>query len=678
MSKINIFKKKDIKKNDTKNGKIKTKLMASFISVCLIPILAVGIFSYIIANTSTTKAFKNGLTNTVEQVNLGIENYIEAQSNQLNTLSSNSNFIDIGISENEKYAQGLLNDVKNSSSCISDTYFGLATFKDKVILSNGELLLKDFNYKEREWYTKAIANKDKIISTEPYKDKTTGKMTVSLARTVSKDGEIIGVIGMDLSLDDISKEYSQIKIGDNGYIFITDSKGTFLSHPNTELIGTDGATKLSIWSKIQENKNGFEKYEYEGASKFAIYDTNNLLGWKVVGSIDQNELLGVVNTILYGICGVGAISLILCIIIAIIISGGIVKNIKLLKKSITNASQGDLSTIVEINSKDEFKELGNDFNIMLKNVSSLVSNVINSSSEVLENSSNISNMSEETTASVNQVSMAIEEITKGATNLAQYSQDSATEMSGLSEQLDGIAEATNKVKDFSSDTQELGSQGLNVVNVLIQKSNENREASTKVSDIINEMDKSTKEITIISDAINQITDQTNLLSLNASIEAARAGEAGRGFAVVAEEIRKLAEQSKASTEDIKKITDTIQARMSTAIKAMSNADGIVVEQKKAVERTEEIFNEIINSVSMLTNKVFEINNSVSDIQVRKDNVLEQIENTSSISEETASLTEEVSASAEEINATMEEFTGYTANLKKLAEKLQEEIKKFKI
>ena len=127
------------------------------------------------------------------------------------------------------------------------------------------------------------------------------------------------------------------------------------------------------------------------------------------------------------------------------------------------------------------------------------------------------------------------------------------------------------------------------------------------------MNESTKKINTISETISQITEQTNLLSLNASIESARAGEAGKGFAVVAEEIRKLAEQSKNSTEEIKAIIASIQKKSDTAVKAIKSTENVVNEQDLAVGETQKIFSEILKSIGIMIDKVEEVKLSIVDI-----------------------------------------------------------------
>lgn len=250
-------------------------------------------------------------------------------------------------------------------------------------------------------------------------------------------------------------------------------------------------------------------------------------------------------------------------------------------------------------------------------------------------------------------------------------------MDKLVDGIGSIETSTKEIDEVSLNTKDLSNKGLKMVKLLMDKSEETKETTQSVAEIVEDMSKSTEEISKISQTITQITEQTNLLSLNASIEAARAGEAGRGFAIVADEIRKLAEQSKNSTEEIKRIVQAIQNKSSIAVEAMGLAQNIVIEQDKTVEDTNVIFNDIYGSISKLIEKVENIKEKVLNINTEKEEVVSQIQNISSVAEETAASSEEVSASTEEINATMEEFNNYVMGLQNLSETLNEELSKFK-
>ena len=217
-----------------------------------------------------------------------------------------------------------------------------------------------------------------------------------------------------------------------------------------------------------------------------------------------------------------------------------------------------------------------------------------------------------------------------------------------------------------------------MLDILIEKSEKTKESTIKVNEIIKDMYDSSLQISTISDALTNITDQTSLLSLNASIEAARAKEAGKGFSVVASEIGKLAEQSRISTEEIKDIIENIQHKAAIAAESVEATKVVVEEQDISVSQTQTIFEEILKSIDQMSESMKNIREQIVVTNSDKETLLSSIENISSVSQETASASEEVTASTEEISATMEQFSSYSLELKNLAIKLSEEAEKFKI
>jgi methyl-accepting chemotaxis protein len=580
------------------------------------------------------------------------------------------------LDERIPYAKSTLKDIKESDEDVFSTYFGTEDGKF-MIYPEGDMG-KDFNHKERPWYKNAIANKGKVIISQPFNDARTKKLVVSVSKTVERDGKLVGVVSMNISLENQSKSLAEIKIGENGYVYITDINGIILSHPDSKLIGTDTPTKLSIWDEVKSKNSGFTKYNYEGQNKFATYETNDDASWKLVAVVNESELNKDINLILMTILLVVAAASIVLIFIASFLSKSMTGNASKLNNAFNKAAEGDLTVRTDIKTKDEFGSLGRNFNGMLENIATLMGEVGASSKIVLETSVTLASMAEETTASIGQVSHAVDEIAQGASQTAHNSQSGAVEINDLSQKLDMVTVSTEDIGLISEETQILSIKGLEKIQLLGEKSNKTRLSTAHVGTIVIDMNKSTEQINIISDSIAQITEQTNLLSLNASIEAARAGEAGRGFAVVADEIRKLADQSKKSTEEIKRIIETIQGRSFTAVKAMEETERNVKEQDKAVGETQQIFNEIIQAIKILGQKIKEIKKDTFSINSKKEKVVEEIENISSISEETASATEEVSASTEQINATMEELTRYVENLQILSQKLGEGVGRFRI
>ena len=664
-------------KQDIRLRGIRAKLVAGFLSICIIPLIVLGMFAYFQSKTTLTKKFEATSGQTISEINKAVDSFLNSKIAMVNMASSNNNFTGFdGTQEKTALLKSYLKDMQGSSKEIVAAYMG--TESGGFIRYPEAQMAAGYDPRVRDWYKLALDNEGKAVITKAYKSASTGQIMASAAKAVINDGKVIGVVSVDIDLNAMANEFKDSKIGDSGYAYISDSDGVILAHPNSKIIGTPEATKLSIWNDIKSGKNGFIKYNYNGEDKFSSYVTNETSGWKIIAAMSITEVDNDVNAIRNIMLIVIAAVIVISIFVSLYLSSGMAKNAKQLSKAFNDAANGDLSAKVDIKSKDEFGDLGKDFNGMISNIASLMSDVKLSSETVAENSQILSTMAGETTISITQVSKAIEEIALGATQQAQGSQDAASDISKLAIGIDEISATTKDVEDLSRNALELGNRGLDMVNDLATKSSKTKSSSIEVSDIVMEMSKNTEEINMISDAIVDITDQTNLLALNASIEAARAGEAGKGFAVVAEEIRQLAEQSKNSTEEIRKIIESIKNMSKSAVKAIESSNTIVKEQEVAVVETEKIFNEILESINGLTDGIKRIISSTSVIAAKKNNVIMQIDNISAVSQEIASGSEEVSASAEEINATMEEVSRFTEELQDLATLLKEGVSKFKI
>ncbi|MED3624009.1 methyl-accepting chemotaxis protein [Neobacillus thermocopriae] len=656
----------------------KTKLIVTMLAIVMIPTILIAILSNAITQKVTHEQTASSTLEVTKLASSSLDNKIDGVVSQLTLLANNDNFTEFD-QQDGKSTDGyhLLKEVLKTNKDYAFVYFG-SMKKDMLSAPNSELP-EDYDPTERDWYKGAAEKDGKVYYSEPYQDEGTGQMVLTLSQAVKdKNGQLVGVVAIDLDMGQFSKSLSEIKVGKEGFLTLIGEDGKYIYHPNSKLIGSDQLTKLSIWNQVKEEKEGYGEFELNGGKYFSTYMTNQQTGWKFVTQMDRSEIFETADKVRNMSWLLSAIFAFVSALAGYWISRRIANNILVVKDALETASKGDFTARVSVKTKDEFKELEQSFNHMMEQLSTSLQKVGNTSKSVLETSAHLSVMTRETNTALSEVAIAIEEIAQGAGLQAKNVQVGYDSMKGLSQQLDEIHGVTENMNDVSRQSMKLSNKGLEQVGVLTEKALETKSSTNEVTSIIKEVDRKMEEINTIIEAITKITDQTNLLSLNASIESARAGEHGKGFAVVANEVRKLAEQSKASAEEIKKIVDNIKAVVKNAVEAMERTNRAVTEQDIAVTETKTIFHEILVAIRDLAEKVEEVEASIKESQSNKETINQEMDSITAVSEQTAAATEEVSASTEEISVTMNNFTQHASGLKELAEQLDEEIHKFKL
>lgn len=558
----------------------------------------------------------------------------------------------------------------------------------------------------KEWYTACQGRKAKVNSifsyiTAPYTDEETGEQIITVCQEVKYKDVVQGVVAMDIEASALADYVENIRLLNTGFVMLVDEQGNIMvdSESNTFADGTVAdleffAPLTEELDNLEEQKAQLEESEDPAADDIVLQASYNMraegrncaitamtdrvTGWRMIGCIsDQENQKNLIN-INIGTLAAGMIGLVFGCVIAVVTAFSFNREIKKLQNATHRVAGGDFSEKIKVTRSDEFGVLETNFNGMMDDVSGLIHAVEDKSNHILEVAGGISEVAGNTKMTIEQVTQAIDSVAQGAVKQAESTQEANTQVEHLKNSLDETKEYVSGMNGMTEKANEVSTEGIESVKDLIEKSGKTAEKSKVSLEVMNEMVESIDKIFYISDTIADITSQTNLLSLNASIEAARAGEMGKGFAVVADEIRKLADESKESTDEIKKIITEITEKSKLVEATMQENEVLQSEQQEAINRTEEIFGEIMKQIEMLGSGMERINTLNENMSANKDLVVDKMGTIASVSEQSAAATEEVNASTEQVNVTMAEISEHTGTLQAIAKDLMETINRFKL
>ncbi|KEO82125.1 hypothetical protein EL26_17020 [Tumebacillus flagellatus] len=340
------------------------------------------------------------------------------------------------------------------------------------------------------------------------------------------------------------------------------------------------------------------------------------------------------------------------------------------------SGDGDLTKHLRIKNNDEIGDLAGAFNRMVDNLRGLVEQIAISAEQVASSSEELNASADMTKAATEQISGTIVEIAEGADHQVRSVNDCAAEMDQMSSGAQQIASSANHVSQMANRTSEIATAGNDAIRSAVHQMNSIHSTIEELSGVVQKLGKRSEQIGEIIGVITSISAQTNLLALNAAIEAARAGEQGRGFAVVADEVRKLAEQSSASAQEIGELIRAIQDETNLAILSMEKGTQEVATGISVVSEAGASFEQIFESVTEVAQQIQEVSAASQQMSVGTVQVAQQFEMISQVAEGAASGTQNASAVAEEQLAAMEEIATSAATLAKLAEELQRLVGKF--
>jgi len=651
---------------------IKTKIIALFLIISLVPLVSIAIFfSFYLKNNITGQIHdkqKAYVTSNAQNVDYMVQRNISIMNQMLATNSVKSSD-DTGILTLLRYMKGMNTEVEDYTYVDED---------DNSITSDGShQLLTNREYIKRARETKQPVTSDMLVS------RISGNnVVVVMVPLLDESQNYVGGIMCTLDINNMNAITNNIKIGKEGYGYLISPAGTLLTYPDKtmvgknmdEVFGADAAAQIRQ-SVLQEDKGSFVMSS--GNEKLEInFETVPSTGWRLVTLAAHDEMYSPVKT-------ANRVSVYLIIITAIVViavsyflANMIAKPILAVTTTVKKLATGDLTPRLAIKSKDELGDLGNHMNQMLGSFTDIVNKASSVSEQLAASSEELTAASVESVDISNHIANAAQEVLNASEAQLHGSEQTSSAMVEMALGVQRIAESSSVVTEAAHLSMEEVQQGDVAIRQAIRQMEAVRDSVSQSSENLRTLESYSQKINEVVSVIAGITKQTNILALNATIEAARAGAQGRGFAVVANEVKKLAEQSAVSAADISAMIQEIQATTSHAVETMKKEVKDVESGSELINTAGVIFGRILNTFGEISDQIQEVSAASQEMSAGTEEVTSSMSEFVHMTKSSFDHTEGIADGSKRQLASMKDISASAEDLSKMAQELQEALSRF--
>ena len=401
-----------------------------------------------------------------------------------------------------------------------------------------------------------------------------------------------------------------------------------------------------------------------------------IIGMTFAGEL-QDKVTAASNSIIIVFVTVAVLLIIIAAAVTMVFCRGILKSVKVIGKSVTALAEGDLSNQKTRNSSiKEMDTLLVETKQMQENLSDIIGQVKNVSEQLIGDVEEVTGLSNSSAGRAQEITRSMDEMTEATLGMAEHVQDINSQMMEIGHFVNDISSNVDYLYNSTEATLAANLAAKSAMHEIMESSRQTVDAVSDIAMQITETNDSIAEIDKAVQLILDISEQTNLLSLNASIEAARAGEAGRGFAVVAEEIRHLSEQSAEGAEMIKNLAQTITEKSGKSAKLAEGIRSLIASEQNSVLDTQQKYEELSDSITRSVAEIKAIAGKTENLTDSKEKVIENVQSLSAISQENAASNQEVSSNVTEIIAEVQRVNEHCEKMNDMAGKLEQSVAYF--